>query len=57
MMREPAVGIDRYDRSDALSRGDLAGVDHDQQLHQVVVHLPAAALGVGTDIGKHFFGE
>ena len=29
---------------DTGRRGDLAGVDHDEQLHQVVVDLPAAAL-------------
>ena len=46
MMGAPAVGIDRYDGSDALGRGDLARVDHDQQLHQVVVHLPATTLEV-----------
>ena len=44
--RAPAVRIDGYDCSDSLSRGDLARVDHDQQLHQVVVHLPAATLEI-----------
>ena len=44
--KAPAVRIDGYDCSDTLSGGDLAGVDHDQQLHQVVVHLPATTLGV-----------
>ena len=44
--KAPAVWIDGYDCSDSLSGGDLARVDHDQQLHQVVVHLPAATLGV-----------
>lgn len=32
------------DRSDAAGRGDLAGVDHDQQLHEVVVDLTTATL-------------
>lgn len=32
------------DRSDAAGRGDLAGVYHDQQLHEVVVDLTAATL-------------
>ena len=50
--KTPAVGIDRYDCSDALSGGDLARVDHDQQLHQVVVHLPAATLEVEVNIEK-----
>merc|ERR1719458_1084222 len=40
----PAVRIDGYDCSDTLSGGDLARVDHYQQLHQVVVHLPATTL-------------
>lgn len=40
----PGVGEARYDRSDAGRGRNLAGVDHDQQLHQVVVDLTAAAL-------------
>ena len=41
----PAVRIDRDHSSDPLCGSDLAGVDHDEQLHQVVVHLATTALG------------
>ena len=40
----PGVGEAGNDSGDTRRRGDLAGVDHDQQLHQVVVDLAAAAL-------------
>lgn len=32
------------DSRDSGRRGNFAGVDHDEQLHEVVIHLPAAAL-------------
>lgn len=38
------VGIDRYDCGDTGSRCNLASVDHDQKLHDVVVDLATAAL-------------
>lgn len=40
----PGVREAGNDGGDAGRRGDLAGVDHDQQLHQVVVNFAAAAL-------------
>lgn len=40
----PGVGEAGDDGGDARWRGDLAGVNHDEQLHQVVVDLAAAAL-------------
>ena len=40
----PAVRIDRDHSSDPLCGSDLAGIDHDKQLHQVVVHLATTAL-------------
>lgn len=40
----PGVGEAGDDGGDAGRGGNLAGVDHDQQLHQVVVDLAAAAL-------------
>jgi len=40
----PGVGEAGDDGGDAGRGGDLAGVDHDQQLHEVVVDLAAAAL-------------
>ena len=56
-----AIAIVRNDCSDPTCRGPLAGVDHDQQLHQVVVHrgagwlndknVPLADVFVDTDEG------
>ena len=40
----PGVGEAGDDSGDAGRRGDLARINHDQQLHQVVVDLAAAAL-------------
>ena len=40
----PRIWEARDDSRDPLRGGDLAGVDHDEQLHQVVVHLAAAGL-------------
>lgn len=40
----PGVGEAGDDSGDAGRGGDLAGVDHDEQLHQVVVNFAAAAL-------------
>ena len=40
----PGIGITGDDGGDALRRGDLAGVDHDEHLHEVVVQLAAARL-------------
>ncbi len=39
-----SVGEAWDDGGDSLCRSDLAGVDHDEQLHEVVVHLSAAGL-------------
>ena len=38
------VGVTGDDSRHSHGRGDLAGVDHDQQLHQVVVDLTRTAL-------------
>lgn len=38
------VGEARDDGSNAASRGSLAGVDHDEELHEVVVDLSASGL-------------
>ena len=38
------VGEAGDDGADPLGGGDLAGVDHDEQLHEVVVDLAAAGL-------------
>ena len=35
----PGVGIDWNDSSNSLCRRDLAGVDHDEKLHEVVIYL------------------
>ena len=40
----PGIRVTRYDCRDALRGGDLAGVDHDEHLHEVVVQLAAAGL-------------
>ncbi|KAG5459196.1 MAG: hypothetical protein BJ554DRAFT_428, partial [Olpidium bornovanus] len=40
----PRVREAGYNRGYAASRGGFAGVDHDQELHQVVVNLPASGL-------------
>ena len=40
----PGVGEAGDDGGDPGRGGDLTGVDHDQQLHQVVVDFAAAAL-------------
>ena len=40
----PGVGKGGYDGRHPLRRGDLAGVDHDEQLHEVVVDLAPARL-------------
>ena len=40
----PGIRVARYDCRDALRGGDLAGVDHDEHLHEVVVQLAAAGL-------------
>ena len=37
-----------------LSRGNFAGVDHDQQFHQVVVHLPIPCLSKNVLVLRHF---
>ena len=34
----PAVGVERHDRGDAAGARPLEGVDHDQELHDRVVH-------------------
>lgn len=40
----PSVGEAGDDGRDPGGRGDLAGIDHDQELHQIVIYLPAATL-------------
>lgn len=40
----PGVGEAWDDGGNPLRGGDLAGVDHDEQLHEVVVHLAASGL-------------
>ncbi len=40
----PGIWVDGNDGGDPLRGGNLAGVDHDEQLHEVVVHLPAPGL-------------
>lgn len=40
----PSVGETGDDCGHPGSRGDLAGVDHDEELHQIVIDLTAAAL-------------
>ena len=40
----PGIRVTRDDGRDSLSRGDLAGVDHDEHLHEVVVQLAASGL-------------
>ena len=40
----PGVGEAGDDSGDPRGRGDLAGVYHDQQLHQIVVDLATATL-------------
>lgn len=40
----PGIWEAGYDGSDTWRGGDLTGVDHDQQLHQVVVNFATAAL-------------
>jgi len=40
----PRVGEERHHRGDALRRGELRGLDHEEQLHQVLVDRPAAGL-------------
>lgn len=39
-----SIGKTRNDRCDPAGRRDFAGIDHNQQLHQVIVHLTAAGL-------------
>lgn len=39
-----SIGEARNDGSDAAGRGSLAGIDHDQELHEVVVDLAASGL-------------
>ena len=40
----PGVGEARYDGGDSDGGGDLTGIDHDEQLHQVVVDLSGPTL-------------
>ena len=40
----PGVGEAWYDGGDSDGGGDLTRVDHDEQLHQVVVDLPGPTL-------------
>ena len=44
------VAVEGTDGGDALGRGALGGVDHDQLLHDRVVHRPAVGLQ-DEDIG------
>jgi hypothetical protein len=44
------IGEHGYDGGDTSSRSDLASVNHDQQLHEVIVDLAASALN-----NKHIF--
>ena len=46
----PGVAVERADRRDALGRGPLRGVDHDQVLHDRVVHRVAVGLD-DEDVG------
>ena len=38
------VGVAGDDCSNPDSRGNLAGIDHDEQLHEVIIHLSTPAL-------------
>ena len=35
----PSIWVTGYDCSDRVGRGDLACVDHDQKLHQIIIDL------------------
>lgn len=48
-----SVREDRNDSGDSGRRGDLAGVDHDEQLHDVVVDVSATALNDEHVLATH----
>ena len=52
-----SLRIARDDRRDAFCRGNLAGVDHDEQFHEVVVHLPTARLDDVHILATHGFSN
>lgn len=45
----PSVGEKRYDSSDPFSTGNLAGVDHDTELHERCVDRLAGATAASVD--------
>lgn len=47
----------RNDGRHTRSRSNLAGVDHDQQLHQIVVHLATARLDDVNILATHRFAN
>ena len=53
----PGIGITGDDGGDALRRGDLAGVDHDEEFHEVVVHLATAGLHDVHVLAAHRFAN
>lgn len=53
----PGVRKAGDDGGDAGRGGDLAGVDHDQQFHQVVVNLTTAALHNVHILATHAFPD
>jgi len=48
------VGEARNDSCDADGRGDLAGVDHDEQLHQHIIYLAAPSLDNVHILSSHW---
>ncbi len=40
----PSVGVARDDSCDSHSRGDLTSIDHDEELHEIIVDLPRTTL-------------
>lgn len=53
----PGVREAGDDGGDAGGRGDLACIDHDEQLHQVVVNFAAAALHNVYVLAAHAFSD
>ena len=47
----------QFSTTHPFSRGNFAGVDHDQKLHQIVVHLPVACLRRNNCWYSHTFPE
>ena len=41
---QPGIRVDGNNGGDSFGGGDLAGVDHNKELHEVVIHLPAPRL-------------